>query len=449
MRTKIFLAFFVVIFAALVSTIVFECKILKDFDNYTTGVKQDQIFWIIASVEGARKDDVWNEQKLSESIHWAMMMGLDVKILDVKGKEIIPSNNVVNALPPSMVRHMEELFHLDIGAGRKYDEVPVISGETRIGTLLVRSFQKRELAEKEAIFKGRVSGFLYIYLLITGAGLLVIGLMFSQYLSKPVRLLKKASDKIASGDFSVRLSSASSDEVGELTKTFNKMVLSLQKEDTLRRELMSNVAHELRTPLTIMKTHVEAMADGVVTAAGGLGNITCEIERLITLIKGIEDVTAAEASFFSKGEEDEINLREFLAGIVDDVYPWFQNRGLYIHIVERSDLTVSVDVEKLERIMRNILSNAVKFSENGGVYINYGSEDSKFFVEVSDTGRGIPDNDIPHIFNRFYRSEEGGIEGLGLGLAIVKALVDVMGGEITVKSTVGAGTSFRILLPTV
>src|SRR5208337_2318834 len=448
MRTKLFFAFVMIIFATLVSTIVFASLILKDFDSYVQGVKEDQIYWIIASVEGGYKDGKWDEQILSESIHWAMMMGLDIRILDMQHRQIIHSHHVMESLAPGMKHRMEELFRLDMNADRKYDEFPIILNGSKIGSLLARSFQKRELAEKEAIFEGRVRHFLYIYLLIAGAGSILIGLMLTQYLSKPVRLLKKASEKIAGGDFAVRISAESSDEVGDLAKTFNKMAASLQKEETLRKQLMSNVAHELRTPLTIMKTQVEAMADGIVTdTAKGLDNITNEIEQLITLVKGIEDITAAEASFFSRGEEVEINLKEFLSGIAGDLRPLFQSRGLFINILDKGDLRVSVDVDKLERVLRNILSNALKFSEKGGVSVNYGAENSSFFVEVEDTGRGIPANDLPHIFDRFYRSGEAGVEGLGLGLAIVKELVDIMQGSITVESTSGKGTSFRIVLP--
>ena len=445
MRTKLFLAFVMIIFATLVSTIVFASLILKDFDSYIHGVKEDQIYWIIASVEGGYKDGKWDEQILSESVHWAMMMGLDIKIFDIQRREIIHSHHVMESLLPGMKRRMEELFRLDMDTDRKYDEYPIISNGSKIGTLLARSFQKKALAEKEAIFEGRVRHFLYTYLLIAGAGSLFIGLMLTQYLSKPVRQLKKASEKIAAGDFAVRISAESPDEVGDLAKTFNKMAGSLQKEEALRKRLMSNIAHELRTPLTIMKTHIEALVDGIVIdTSKGLDTLTSEIERLITLVKGIEDITAAESSFFTKGEEVDINLKEFLYGIVDDLRPLFQGRGLFIRIMEKNDLMVYADFEKLERILRNILSNALKFTEKGGVYVDYGTEGGGFFVDITDTGRGIPENHLPHVFDRFYRSGDPGVDGLGLGLSIVKELVDIMEGDITVKSSPGKGTSFRL-----
>src|SRR5208283_2102928 len=235
MRTKMFLAFVTIIFATLVSTVVFACLILKDFDSYVQGDKEDHFYWIIASVEGAYKDGKWDEQMLSESVHWAMMMGFDIKILDIQRSQVIHSHHVMESLSPAMKHRMEELFNLEMNADRKYDEFPVISNGVKVGSLLVCSFEKKELAEKEAIFEGRVRHFLYIYLAIAGAGSVLIGLMFTQYLSKPVRLLKKAYTQIAAGDFTVRIDSESSDEVGSLAKTFNKVAASLQKEEDLRK----------------------------------------------------------------------------------------------------------------------------------------------------------------------------------------------------------------------
>lgn len=448
MRTKLFLAFIIIIFAALVSTIVFEGLILKDFDSYVNSVRQDRIYWIIASVEGGYRDGKWDERILSEAVHWAMMMGLDIKILDMRHREVVSSHHVMQALSPGMKHRMEELFRLDPGAGCRYDEFPIMSDGSRIGTLEACAFRKKELAEKEAVFEGRVRHFLYVYLVIAGAGSLLLGLMFTQYLSKPVMLLTKACERIAGGDFTVRISPESSGEVGGLAKTFNKVAASLQKEEALRKRLMSNIAHELRTPLTIMKTQAEALIDGVMTdGVKGIGNITSEIERLITLVKGIEDLTAAEAGFFVRGEEVEIKLKEFLSGIACDLSPLFRAMGLFVDIMEKGEFSVRADAGKLERILRNILSNALKFTERGGVTIDYGVGNNRFFIEVSDTGRGIAGNDLPHIFDRFYRSGDSGGEGLGLGLAIVKELVDVMEGEISVRSDPGKGSRFRVSLP--
>ena len=448
MRTKLFFAFIILILVALLSIMIFTIVIIKDFDNYVANVRDDQRYWISAAVESAYKAGRWDFQILSESIHWAMMMGLDIKILDTSGREVMNAHHVMESLSPGMKRRMEELFQVDTGTDRSYEEFPLIFRGEKVGMLLARSFQKKALTEKESAFRERVRYFLFIYLLIAGIGSVLAGIILTQYLSKPVLSLKKASEKIAFGDFSARVTTGFSDEVGELARTFNKMAASLQREEALRKHLTSNIAHELRTPLTIMKTQVEAISDGIVRDSRiGLENILSEIDKLVALVKGIEDITAAEASFFQKGVIEEINLKVFISGIIQEMLPSFHNRGLYLRIVDEKDLKVTTDVEKLERILKNLLSNAQKYTELGGASITYVDDGTRFIIEVADTGRGISENDLPLIFNRFHRFGKHNTEGVGLGLAIAKELAEVMGGEISVRSEQGKGSSFKISLP--
>ena len=444
MKTKIFLAFIAVILTALLSNFIFQWLIMKDFDSYVKSVKNDQFYWVLASVEGSYSDGKWDKDSLSESIHWAMMLGLNVKVLDNTGEEAISSHEVMGSLSESMKRRMAEQFHIHAhAADGKFTDYPLYIKGKRIGTLLSMPFQKQELKEKEATFKKRTKNFILVSFLIAGGGSLLIALLLSQYLSKPIMNLKNAAEKISQGDFSARTAIQSGDEVGKLSESFNKMAESLQREEELRKHLLSNIAHELRTPLTILKAHAEAIGDGIMDKGRGLENIRSEIDRLIKLVKGIEDITAAEASFFTKGQEADINLNEFLSEIGNDMLPAFRGKGLDITIVNSNDLTISTDVEKLERVIRNILSNSLKFTEKGGVSIEHGKAGKTFFIEIKDTGKGIPEKELPLIFNRFYRGESG-TEGLGLGLAIVKELVDIMGGKIEVRSKVNEGTLFRL-----
>lgn len=448
MKTKIFLAFIAIILAALLSNFIFEWLIIRDFDNYVHGVREDQFYWILASIEGSCSGGKWNKGSLSESIHWAMMLGLNIKIVDNNGKEVISSHEVMESLSESMKRRMDEHFHIHAHeAEGKFTDYPLYAKGKKIGALLSQPFQKQEIQEKESIFKKRTKNFLYVSFLIAGGGSLLIAFLLSRYLSKPVMDLKRAADKIADGDFKARTSTASHDEIGKLSAAFNKMAESLQREEELRKHLFSNVAHELRTPLTILKTHAEAIADGVIEREKGLENIKNEIDRLIRLVKGIEDITMAEASFFTKGETVEINLSDFLSGICNEMLPAFKQKGLDIKILKADGLFISTDIEKLERITRNIISNSLKFTEKGGVSIDYGAEGEMFFIEIRDSGRGMPENEIPLIFNRFYKGAKSDTESLGLGLAIVKELVEVMAGRVEVKSTIDKGTTFRVSLP--
>ncbi|MFZ6006207.1 MAG: HAMP domain-containing sensor histidine kinase [Nitrospirota bacterium] len=446
MKTKIFLAFIIVILAALLSNFIFEWLIIKDFDNYVNGVKEDQFYWILASVEGSYSDGKWDTKALSESIHWAMMLGLDIKVLNADGHEVISSMEVMDSLSDTMKRRMKALFHMHMTEG-KYEEYPLYIEGKNIGKLLSRPFEKDVIKEKEAVFRMRSRNFILVSFLIAGGGSLVIALFFSRYLSKPLTDLKTAAESIAKGDFNVTITPKTGDEVGRLSESFNIMAESLRKEEELRKRLMSNIAHELRTPLTITKSHIEAIEDGVIESGKGLENIKGEINRLIRLIKGIEDITTAEASFFTRGEVAEVNLKEFISELSEELRPAFKEKRLDITIAKEDDLMVVTDIEKLEKIIRNIISNSLKFTEKGGVWIDYGTEESDFYIEIRDSGRGIPENEMPHIFDRFYRIEGSRTAGLGLGLAIVKELVNVMGGRIEVESKVNEGTTFRIYLP--
>lgn len=464
MKTKLFRAFLIVILTALLSSFVFQWLIIKDFDNYAAGVKEEEFRWIRASLESSFQDGQWDKRALSESIHWAMMLGLDMKVLNVQGQKMLTSQEALDALSETMKHQMADLFRLPLTGG-PYDQYPLYSHRQRIGTLLFRPLLKKELKEKETIFKNRANNFLYVSLLITGLGALVLALIFSRYLSRPLTKLNKAAQKIAAGEFDVRIPLKSAvrpqkvmrkkngktrepDEIARLSGTFNFMAASLQKEEELRKHLLSNIHHELRTPLTIMKTHIEAMMDGVLTdQEKGLEVIRGETEKLIRLVKGIEDITLAEASFFKKVKGMEINLKEFISGLINGLVAMAQGKGLFIRMVNDADLIVNTDVEKLEIVLQNILSNALKFTERGGIGIDYGKKGESSFIEIKDSGKGIPEDKMPLIFNRFYQIEPSDPLGLGMGLAIAKELINALGGAIEVESKFGQGTTFTIILP--
>lgn len=448
MRTKLFFAFLLVIFIALISNLIFERLIMMDFDEYIKGTQDDHFYWLRASIEGSYQGGRWNMSLLSDAIHWGMMLGFDLRIEEKDGRELINSHVVMDSLPPAMKQRMESMIPIH-SAAEGFRRYPLHIGDKEIGTLFVRQFSSGDSTTiKEAIFRGRGKNFLTISFLIAGTGAIAMAVFLSRYLSRPLKRLKSAAEKVATGDFSIRLEPATRDEIGKVTESFNYMAGVLQKEEMLRKRLTSNIAHELRTPLAVMKAQVEAMIDGVVKdKSEGLGNIRGEIERLTELVEGIEDITKAEASFFSKGEYRVINLKELLKGIEYALTPVFNEKGLSFSMIDRGDVGVTTDAEKLERIIRNLISNSLKFTEKGGVWIDYGRGDKEFFVEVRDSGSGIPEDEIPKIFMRFYRGMDASKSGVGIGLAIVRELVDVMRGRIDVNSRVGEGTTFRIWLP--
>lgn len=447
MRNKLFFAFLAVVLTALISNLLYEYFITRDFEDYVSGTKEDKLYWTLASVEGSYTEGHWDHKSLHDAVHWAIMLGFDVKVLDLAKEELINSDRVLSMLSPSMKRRMKNTSDLKTTMS-EFESYPLYYEGNEVGTMLMRQIDKPfSINRKEMMFKQRGKSFLVMSFAIAGGGAVLLSMFFTLFLSRPLKKMKNAVETMAHRDFSVRLPVTSHDEIGGLSESFNFMAEALEKEEALRKHLTSNIAHELRTPLSIMKANVEAMLDGVIEDnAQGMKNIQTEVEKLIRLVQGIEDITKAEASFFAKKDYVILNLRDFTATIARKMKPLASAKGLEIKINEAKDMNVHTDADKLERILQNILSNAIKNTQKGGIRIDYGSEGEMFFIGVRDTGTGIEKNKLDLIFRRFYHGSDS--NGLGLGLAIVKELLEVMGGRIEVESTVGEGSIFTLWLPT-
>lgn len=446
MRTKLFIAFIAVILVALVSNLIYRDMIVRDFEDYVRGSKEDKLYWVLASVEGSYSEGRWNHAALHDALHWGMMLGFDLRIEDSSGKELVGSADIMAMLSGPMKRRMEGI--VDLGSARgEYMPYPLFVGGSEIGTLYARELGRYgSIQEKETVFKERGKEFLLISFLIAGGGALFLAVIFVLFLSRPLKKMKQAVDAMADGDFSVRIRSGSRDEIGRLAGSFDFMAEALEREEALRSHLTSNIAHELRTPLTVMKAHTEAMIDGVVEdRTGGLDTLRIEIDKLIRLVEGIEDMTKAEASFFEKKEAHRIDLQEFLSSIVSKNALIASEKGLGLSLSSPGPLTVLTDPDKLERIVQNLVSNAIKYTDSGEVRIRFGSEKELYFIEVQDTGAGIPAEEHGLVFRRFYKSEKSG--GIGLGLAIVNELVRTLGGSLALRSAPGEGSTFTVLLP--
>jgi len=449
MRTKLFLAFIFIILLALLSNIVFEKLIIEDFNDFIRGTEEDHIYWIMATVEGSFKNGQWDRQLLGEALHWSMMLGIEAYVEDISKTRILSSTEVHDEMSPNMMKRMHSLLRLPSGTGA-FSWYPLYVEGEEIGKLYVRPIAKLGLLPlREEMFRKRGREFLLISFLIAGGGALVLSFLFTMFLSNPIRRLTVSAEKIAEGDFSVagpRVHKKIKDEIDRLTETFNYMAEALRREDALRKHLTANIAHELRTPLTVIKGNLEAIEDGIISDPNiAIKNITLEIERLISLVEGIEDITSAEASFFKRGNLEEISLKEFIETIAEGMRKIVEGKGLHLKL-DGPAIKVETYPDKLHIILKNLLTNAYKFTHAGGITIAWGKghpeSGGSFFVTVEDTGIGIDDAERSKIFDRFYKGADSG--GKGLGLAIVKELAQVIGGTVEVESALKRGTRFTI-----
>ena len=451
MRTKLFLAFIFIISLALFSNIIFERLIIEDFNDFVMGHEEDNIYWIMASVEGCYLESDWDMSLLGEALHWGLMLGLETYVEDKAGQRVLSSSDVLSGMNPNMMERMTSFLNLASGMGEFIWYPLYLKGE-EIGKLYIRPIERLGTTPLKAeIFRNRGREFLIISFLIAGGGALLISILFTIFLSKPIRRLTASSEKIAGGDFSVNVPvphRRKKDELDKLTESFNYMAEALRREDALRKHLTSNIAHELRTPLTIIKGNLEAIEDGVISDPKTvIDSIRTEIDRLVSLIEGMEDLTRAEASFFKRGIHEEVDLKEFIQSVSGSMGRMLNDKGLYMK-TEGPEMSVSTDPDKLHIILKNLITNSVKCTETGGITIKWGKSDTEdvegYFFTVIDSGKGIEEKEIPKIFDRFYKGRDS--EGKGLGLAIVREIVDAMGGKIEVKSGHEQGTSISVTL---
>ena len=450
MRTKLFAAFFAVILLALLSNLIFERLILNDFEEYVMSAEEDQVYRVLAAIEGHYGNTdpgKWDVTELEHSLHWALILGFEAKVLNLNGNVVMSTQKSLRHLSESELRRIASLVTTDEPMGT-YTSYPLFMLGEQIGALLIRPLKRPGLlSEKETVFHRRGKNFLLISFLIAGGGALFLAVILSLFLTVPIKRLKHAAEAVASGDLDVKLHSVGRDEIGRLMRSFNHMVEALRRDEQLRKHLTSNIAHELRTPLAVMRVNLEAVADGVLeNPEEGIRSAQAEVARLVNLVEGIEDFTKAEASFFKPTANETFELRELLGAIAQGMGPLFASKGLSLELKRKEPLPVTSDPEKLEIIVRNIVTNALNHTQHGGCSIDYGMDDNgMFLVAVSDTGPGVTVEEMDKIFKRFYKGSAS--EGVGLGLSIATELATVMHGEISVTSTPGKGATFTVSLP--
>jgi len=229
MRTKLFIAFIAVILVALISNLIYRDLIVRDFEDYVRGSKEDKLYWVLASVEGSYSEGRWNHAALHDALHWGMMLGYDIRIEDISGKVLAGSADIMAMLSGPMKRRMEGI--VDLGSARgEYMPYPLFVGGREIGTLYARELGRYgSIQEKETVFTERGKEFLIISFLIAGGGAVFLAVIFVLFLSRPLKRMKQAVEAMANGDFSVRIRHSSHDEIGRLAGSFNFMAEALER----------------------------------------------------------------------------------------------------------------------------------------------------------------------------------------------------------------------------
>jgi len=309
------------------------------------------------------------------------------------------------------------------------------------------------MGEAEQAFLNGVRNSLWLAGLVAVLVGIALGFLFSWLITGPMRQLTLAARKVAAGDFSHRVSQKTDDEIGEVSDAFNTMAEQLDKKEKSRRQFLADIAHELRNPLSIIQGNLEAWLDGVIIPAPEqIASVYDETVLLSRLVTDLRDLSLAEAGQL-KLYQGATELGEFILAQIASVQSRCHEKRIRIGAELSEELpAVLIDRDRIRQVLHNLIDNALRYTRAGGA-IKIGANlktPGLVTVSVSDSGSGIAAEDLPHVFDHFYkadRSRRRGHGGAGIGLAMVKRLVELHGGTVWVESRKGKGSTFFFTLP--
>jgi two-component system sensor histidine kinase BaeS len=296
-------------------------------------------------------------------------------------------------------------------------------------------------------------------MLITAAlaGMLAIGMgsLMAEYIIGPIKRVIAATKEIAHGHYTERVQVESRDELGELSHALNKMARSLEEHHKLKEVLVANVSHELATPLTNISGYLEALNDGVIKTPKEQKKtfklLKEEADRLAMMVEEVRSLSLIEAPSFSL-KPVKTELGKILKKAVSQMQPQIKAKKLNVSVeVEPKLPKLKLDPNRILQVVLNLLSNAVNYtSEGGSITLSLEKAKHELVLTISDTGIGIPERELPYIFERFYRTDKSRSRssgGTGIGLAIVKELMEAHGGSVKASSQLKKGSSFTCRFP--
>ncbi|AZO94216.1 ATP-binding protein [Halocella sp. SP3-1] len=453
---KIFLIILLIALGGLLFTSLYlNISINRNFTNYLYQDRKEKIEQLIGLLKDSyQAEHNWLQGRLLTA-NFAKTNDLSLILEDRVGNILYHYDNHMMG-PGMMQQHgMMNRRRTPIDDSRFPAEIFKIEiNGNRVGTLYwYRDKEYSNLSDAASFFIKKINAGILIAGILVALITIVISLFFSRYLTIPLIKMNRIAQRVAEGDFNHHLIVKGNDELAELGNSINEMTDKLNYLERIRRESTADLAHELRTPLTTIKNYLEAVTAGVwrfnnETAA----EIEEELDRLVRLVNRLGELSEAEKDVV-KGKLKPIDLSEIFPELLEHFRPLAVNRGIDLVLKEAAEnCFIKGNRDSIETIANNLLSNALKYTLPGGrVEVRLAKTDTQACLSVTDTGLGISAEDLPYIFERFYRTDRSRSSktgGTGIGLTITKELVRGMDGEIkAVSEGENKGSTFTIVFP--
>lgn len=444
-----FVAIISILMISLMTNIFFE----KQFKVYTIENQEYKNKQLVDLISKQYSDNgIWNSKTIESIGINAIEQGLITRIEDNSGKVIWDASTHNNGLCKQMIEHMGKNMSKYHGTG-KYEEkfYPIYNRNKNVGTLEIGYYGPFYYNDNDIAFINTLNKLLICVGILSLFFAFILGMFMAKRLSTPLSRVVSAAQNISKGNLNNRITEKSKTrEINLLISSINNLAETLKKQKNLRKRMSADVAHELRTPLATLQSNMEAMIDGI-WEPDKERLISCyeEIMRINRLVGDLENLAEYESENH-KLSKIKYDICDQIKKIICNFEADFKNKGVNISFNEKKQ-TIFADKDKISQVIINLISNSLKYTpKNGSVEIIIYRTDAEIAIKIKDTGIGISSEDLPYIFERFYRSDKSrnrSTGGAGIGLTIAKAIVNFHNGKIMVKSKLNEGTEFIVLLP--
>ena len=456
LRTRLSLSYILIaLISVLFISILANVFLDRQFKDYVVKKQEQDSKAVLNLVNRQYKGNgTWDSQTIEEIGVNALEQGLILKVSDAAGKMIWDATVHNNGLCVQMLSHMAQNMtsrYPNWKGGYVENTFPVIINFVEVGKAEIGYFGPYFFSDNDLAFINTLNE------MLVGVGVfslllaLILGAVMARRISNPIARVVRTARMISEGSYGEKITGKSdTKEIGQLTETINELADTLEKQDSLRKRMSADVAHELRTPLATLQSHMEAMIDGIWEPnVQRLKSCHEEIMRMGRLVGDLENLARFEGGNLHLNKTY-FDLSELIKNIIINFESDFKSKGIKL-VFEAEQQFINADRDKISQVIVNLLSNAFKYtSEDGRVEVMIKECEETIEIAVQDNGRGIPEEDLPYIFERFYRADKSRNRlsgGSGIGLTIAKTLVEAHHGKIQVKSKLNVGTEFLIILP--
>lgn len=456
LRTKLSLSYvFVAMFCVFLLSILTNSFLDRHFKDYVIRNQNRKNVETVSLLSRQFNDNgSWDAATVENIGINALEQGMILKVTDEKGKVIWDATVHNNGLCQQMIEHMAHNMNSRYPNWKgEYVEnkYPLKKDQVQLGTVQIGYYGPFYFNDSDLAFINTINQVLMAVGALSLLLSLLVGTVMAKRLSTPISRVIHTARMISRGSYGDRLRETSTTrEIFQLTETVNDLAETLEKQELLRKRLTGDVAHELRTPLATLQSHMEAMIDGIWKPdTERLKSCHEEIMRISRMVGDLEKLARAESenlvldkSRFEVSDAIRQSLRNFEAE--------FSAKGVELRFDGDGGMLYA-DRDKISQVLVNLLSNALKYTPAGGlVEVSAKSDADVTEISVKDTGFGIAPEDLPHIFERFYRADQSRNRmtgGAGIGLTISRAIVEAHKGKIEVVSNLHEGTEFIVTLP--